>query len=74
MTAIKGALSRPTRFSACTIPLGAAAAAEAGVVVVLNSGDASTRLLDQACGAKLRRFDLSKEPHHLMAQRQAASR
>jgi hypothetical protein len=74
MTAIKGALLRPIRFSACTIPLGAAAAAEVGVVVGLNSGDASVSLLDQASRAKLRRFDVGKEPHHLMAQRPTARR
>jgi len=44
-----------------------AASAQAGVVVVLNSGDASISLLDQDKRAELRRFEVGKEPHHLMA-------
>ena len=45
----------------------AAAAAQAGVVVVLNSGDASVSLIDQATRKEIRRFEVGKEPHHLMA-------
>lgn len=45
----------------------AAASAQAGVVVVLNSGDASVSLIDQDKRTELRRFDVGKEPHHLMA-------
>jgi YVTN family beta-propeller protein len=44
-----------------------ATAAQAGVVVVLNSGDATVSLLDQVKRVELRRFDVGKEPHHLMA-------
>jgi DNA-binding beta-propeller fold protein YncE len=44
-----------------------AAAAHAGVVVVLNSGDASVSLLDQDKRTEIRRFEVGKEPHHLMA-------
>jgi len=44
-----------------------AAPAHAGVVVVLNSGDATVSLLDQDKRTELRRFDVGKEPHHLMA-------
>jgi YVTN family beta-propeller protein len=42
-------------------------AAQAGVVVVLNSGDASISLIDQDTRKELRRFEVGKEPHHLMA-------
>jgi len=41
--------------------------AQAGVVVVLNSGDASVSLLDQDKRTELRRYEVGKEPHHLMA-------
>jgi len=41
--------------------------AAATVVVVLNSGDATVSLLDQDRRTELRRFDVGKEPHHLMA-------
>jgi YVTN family beta-propeller protein len=44
-----------------------ATAAQASVVVVLNSGDATVSLLDQDKRTELRRFDVGKEPHHLMA-------
>lgn len=44
-----------------------AASVQAGVVVVLNSGDATVSLLDQDKRTELRRFDVGKEPHHLMA-------
>lgn len=39
----------------------------AGVVVVLNSGDATVSLLDQERRVELRRLEVGKEPHHLMA-------
>jgi len=44
-----------------------ATTAQAGVVVVLNSGDASVSLLDQDKRTELRRYEVGKEPHHLMA-------
>ncbi len=43
------------------------ASASATVVVVLNSGDATISLIDQATRKELRRLDVGKEPHHLMA-------
>lgn len=36
------------------------------VVVVLNSGEASVSLIDPAARTEIRRFDVGKEPHHLM--------
>jgi YVTN family beta-propeller protein len=42
-------------------------AAQANVVVVLNSRDATVQLLDQATGADGGTFAVGKEPHHLMA-------
>lgn len=45
----------------------AAPAALAGVVVVLNSGDATISLIDQATHREVRRYPVGKEPHHLMA-------
>lgn len=41
--------------------------AMAGVVVVLNSGDATISLIDQDTRKEIRRFEVGKEPHHLMA-------
>lgn len=54
---------------AAGVVLAAAAqvAAATVVVVVLNSGDASVSLIDQASRKELKRFDIGKEPHHLMA-------
>lgn len=49
------------------LTLPAAGAAQANVVVVLNSGDLSIPLLDPAHRTELRRFDVGREPHHLMA-------
>jgi YVTN family beta-propeller protein len=46
---------------------GSAATASAGVVVVLNSGDATISLIDQDTRKEIRRFEVGKEPHHLMA-------
>ena len=42
----------------------AAAAAPAGLVIVLNSGDASISLLDPA-GTELKRVPVLREPHHI---------
>jgi YVTN family beta-propeller protein len=39
----------------------------AEVVVVLNSGDATISLIDQATRKEIRRYEVGKEPHHLMA-------
>jgi YVTN family beta-propeller protein len=50
-------------MAACAI----AGVADASVVVVLNSADATVSLIDQATRKELRRFDVGKEPHHLMA-------
>jgi YVTN family beta-propeller protein len=41
--------------------------AMAGVVVVLNSGDATISLIDQDTRTEIRRYPVGKEPHHLMA-------
>jgi DNA-binding beta-propeller fold protein YncE len=45
--------------------LGAAPAARADLVYVLNSGDASISLLDAAARTELRRMPTLREPHHL---------
>jgi YVTN family beta-propeller protein len=37
------------------------------VVVVLNSGDATISLIDQDARKEFRRYEVGKEPHHLMA-------
>lgn len=42
------------------------AAAGANVVVVLNSGEASVSVIDAASRKEVRRFEVGKEPHHLM--------
>ena len=47
--------------------LSAVQAAQANVVVVLNSRDATVQLLDQKTGADNGTFAVGKEPHHLMA-------
>ncbi len=49
------------------LALGAAAAAQASVVVVLNSRDATVSLLDQETYQETASFAVGKEPHHLMA-------
>jgi YVTN family beta-propeller protein len=41
--------------------------AQAGVVVILNSRDATVSLLDQASYNEIGSFAVGKEPHHLMA-------
>ncbi|WP_395406136.1 cytochrome D1 domain-containing protein [Pseudoduganella sp. UC29_106] len=52
---------------AAAIPLLASfQAAQANVVVVLNSRDATVQLLDQATYKSLQTFPVGKEPHHLM--------
>jgi YVTN family beta-propeller protein len=56
---------RRIAISACL--LAAAQAAQANVVVVLNSRDATVQLLDQASYKSLQTFAVGKEPHHLMA-------
>ncbi|MFL9922801.1 beta-propeller fold lactonase family protein [Herbaspirillum lusitanum] len=43
------------------------APAQANVVVVLNSGDATISLLDQTTHQPINTFSVGKEPHHLMA-------
>lgn len=46
----------------------AVSAAEAGrVVLVLNSGDASVSLSDLDARKEIRRYQIGREPHHLMA-------
>jgi YVTN family beta-propeller protein len=47
--------------------LTAVQAAQANVVVVLNSRDATVQLIDQATGKDNGTFAVGKEPHHLMA-------
>lgn len=44
-----------------------AAPAPEGVVVVLNSGDASVSLIDRNTRQVIQTFPVGKEPHHLMA-------
>src|SRR5689334_1726332 len=44
-----------------------AGAARANVVVVLNSRDATVKLLNQQTFAEVSTFAVGKEPHHLMA-------
>ena len=43
------------------------ASAQASVVVVLNSRDATVSLIDQATFNEIDTFSIGKEPHHLMA-------
>ena len=45
--------------------LAAGSARAAGLAIVLNSGDASLSLLDEASGAELRRVPVLREPHHV---------
>jgi DNA-binding beta-propeller fold protein YncE len=64
-------MSQPYRALAgvtiAILTLGTALAAEAAVVVVLNSGDASVSVIDPVSRTETRRFEVGKEPHHLMA-------
>jgi YVTN family beta-propeller protein len=55
------------RASAVLLLLAAFQAAQANVVVVLNSRDATVQLLDQGTHKSLETFAVGKEPHHLMA-------
>jgi hypothetical protein len=57
----------PKLFLSVFCSLLAVQAADANVVVVLNSRDATIQLLDQATGADSGTFAVGKEPHHLMA-------
>jgi YVTN family beta-propeller protein len=54
------------RIALSTVCLVAAASAQANVVVVLNSRDATVQLLDQTTYKSLQTFAVGKEPHHLM--------
>jgi YVTN family beta-propeller protein len=54
-------------FFSCVCLIAAAPLAQANVVVVLNSRDATVQLLDQDSYAQLSTFAVGKEPHHLMA-------
>ena len=54
-------------FSSLCVLTAAAPAAQANVVVVLNSRDATVQLLDQDSYQDLSTFPVGKEPHHLMA-------
>ncbi|MFZ6648391.1 cytochrome D1 domain-containing protein [Undibacterium sp. TJN25] len=54
-------------LSLCSSLVGAHAANNANVVVVLNSRDATVSLLDQNTYKELSTFAVGKEPHHLMA-------
>ena len=47
--------------------ISAISSAQANVVVVLNSRDATVQLLDQSTYKSLSTFPVGKEPHHLMA-------
>jgi YVTN family beta-propeller protein len=58
-------VSRLLFASLCLLPL--ANLAQATVVVVLNSRDATIKLLDQATYAETATFAVGKEPHHLMS-------
>ena len=51
----------------CVCATLAIGSAQADVVVVLNSRDATVQLLDQATYKDLSTFPVGKEPHHLMA-------
>jgi YVTN family beta-propeller protein len=58
-------LRRIVFSSVCLVS--ALSSAQANVVVVLNSRDATVQLLDQASYKTLSTFPVGKEPHHLMA-------
>ncbi len=59
---------RPAALLFSTLPLLlAGAVAQANVVVVLNSRDASVSLLDQVSYKEVGTIAVGKEPHHLMA-------
>ncbi|GAB2868333.1 beta-propeller fold lactonase family protein [Pseudoduganella ginsengisoli] len=54
------------RIVISTVCLATAASAQANVVVVLNSRDATVQLLDQTSFKSLQTYSVGKEPHHLM--------
>src|ERR1700712_876631 len=60
-------LRRIVLSSVCVMSAAAALPAQANVVVVLNSRDATVQLLDQDSYKDLATFPVGKEPHHLMA-------
>jgi YVTN family beta-propeller protein len=65
-------MSSPASFSMfrcilLTLLLAAIPVAQANVVVVLNSRDATVQLLDQATHKSLETIAVGKEPHHLMS-------
>lgn len=49
---------------AALLMLSSAPAGARGLVLVLNSGDASLSVLDEATGSELRRLPVLREPHH----------
>lgn len=59
-----GHLSRAISVALCMVT---ATVAQANVVVVLNSRDATVSLLDQATYQEIGTIPVGKEPHHLMA-------
>lgn len=59
-------LRRPSRLAVSALIL-ISVCAQANVVVVLNSRDATVQLLDEATFADKGSFAVGKEPHHLMA-------
>ncbi|CAN7527172.1 beta-propeller fold lactonase family protein [Pseudoduganella sp. LjRoot289] len=60
-------LRRIVFSSVCLVAaVSSASSAQANVVVVLNSRDATVQLLDQATQKTLSTFAVGKEPHHLM--------
>ena len=61
-TSLRGVAAR---VACAGLLLGAAVAARADIVFVLNSRDATVSLVDLANGKELRRVPVGKEPHHL---------
>jgi YVTN family beta-propeller protein len=59
-------MSIKKQFLAAAVSGLAAGGALANVLVVLNSGEASVSLIDPQTRKELRRFEVGKEPHHLM--------
>lgn len=59
-------MSIKKQFLAAVVSGLAAGGALANVLVVLNSGEASVSLIDPQTRKELRRFEVGKEPHHLM--------
>jgi DNA-binding beta-propeller fold protein YncE len=50
-----------------TLTFDIASVAEASNVVVLISGDASVSVIDSVSQTEIRRFEVGKEPHYLIA-------